>query len=233
MPDIVTIDEVKERLMVSSLTDPENALMETIRKGVESAVRNFVRWHITEEDRTVLLPSRSNSPIRDVLMLPSPYVTDVSAVYEDWSSIGGQNAGVFSSDTLLTVGVDYSLEMEVSGTSQEAALVRNRTRWCPYARSIKVVYTAGLTDDQLDGDFYYIKDAVLGEIVDRFKRASARQGVSGDAGPIVSEKLKDYAVKYAISEDRVTDRSNGRTPSGLLPETELALMAIVSFYDYF
>lgn len=231
MPDIVSIDDIADTLGVT-FTSADEALADRLRKSVEAAARRFVRWSITQETKTVLLPERASTG--RYLSLPTPFVSSVASVYEDWSSIGGQSTGVFPAATLLVSGKDYWVEYEtLSSFSREGTIIRNGCDWCPYLRSVKVTYTGGLTADHLSSDYIDIQDAIIGEVVERFKQAKGRQGVSGDVGPVVSEKLKDYSATYANNTSRTADRSNGHSPSGLLPETELRLQPYYNFYDHF
>lgn len=232
MTDIVSIDDIADTLGVT-FTAADEALADRLRKAVEAAVRRFVRWDITQASKTVFLPDRSSTG--RYLALPTPYVSAVASVYEDWSSVGGQSTGVFPASSLLTAGEDYWVEYEtLSVFSKEGTIIRYHQDWCPYLRSVKVTYTSGFTADQLAGDYIDIADAIIGETVERFKQAKSRQGVSGDIGPVISEKLKDYSATYFNNLERATVRKDGQLPaSGLLPETELRLMPYYNFYDHF
>jgi len=241
MTDIATVDDIEDSLGVT-FDSADEALCDRLRLSVEALARKYVRWAITEQEYTSLLSERGST--YGVLPLPVPFVTEVANVWEDWNSVGGQNSGVFSSATLLTVGEDYWVDYEsVSQFSREGVLRRNGARWCPYPRSIKVEYTAGLTANQLNDEFADIKDAIIYETAERFKLAKSKQGTAtggggstASSGPITSEKLKNYAVTFANQQAAYSGSSSGssgRIPSsGLLPETELRLQSIVNYYDY-
>lgn len=236
MSDIVSTANIATELGVT-FTVADEVLADRLRKTVEGMARQYVRWYITEDSYSHILPG--NAPVGRVLSLPQPFVTDVESVHEDVFAGGGSRVDAFSAETLLVNGEDYFLDVaDSSFGSPEGVIVRIGMDWPGMKRCVKVEYTAGLTEDQLTGDYSFVRDAIIYETVERLKYAKYRQGsgsdIGGDSGPAESERLKDYAVKYGNSMSRATGRSARQLPaSGLLPETELKLNSIMSFFDWF
>ena len=207
--DIVSTDDIHTELG-SGLGAEDLTLLGNIRKRTESLARQYVRWNITEDTYTHILPHRG--PIGCQLQLPQPYVSDVASVYEDSFSRGGQQADDFSSGTLLTVGDDYWLDYDASGEySKTGILVRSTQKWPPYDRCVKVTYTSGFDSDALDDGYIFVKDAIINETIARFHYRKERQGATGVSGTVKSERLKDYAISYAVGTDSLAPNSSGLT----------------------
>lgn len=228
---IITTDDIEAELNVT-LTSADYDKVDRIRQRVESLAKKFVRHGIASTSYTHILPPRG--PIRDVLQLPQLYLTAVAHVYEDRNARGGQGTGDFAADTELDQGTEWMIGESFTDFNEESCLLRIGTYWPSDPLTVKVVYTAGLTADKLNGEFYFVKDALIRECVEIFHYAKDREGASGSVGPVVSERLKDYAVSYSNNAKRITEIGPGRSSaSGLLPETELALHPIMSYYDAF
>lgn len=228
---IITTDDIETELNVT-LTSVDYDKVDRIRQRVESLAKKYVRHGIASTTYTHILPPRG--PIRDVLQLPQLYLTAVAHVYEDRNARGGQQAGDFAAATELDQGVEWMIGESFTDFNEESCLLRIGAYWPSEPLTVKVVYTAGLTAEKLRGEFYFVKDALIRECVEIFHYAKDREGASGSVGPVVSERLKDYAVSYSNNAKRITEIGPGRTSaSGLLPETELALNPIMSYYDAF
>lgn len=231
LTDIVDTEAIQVELDVT-LSSADFALLDRLRRSVESSVRQFVRWGIVSEEQTVYLPAQG--PVGRVLLLPSPYVSEVKSVWEDWQGHNGQREDSFGSSCLLTAGVDYFLSEDRTDWTGEGVLIRINKDWCPYERSIKVVFTAGLTEGQLNGEFFYVKDAIIGESIERYKYQKTRQGADGSEGVVVSERNKDWAQTIQPNVSRSTQATLMRMPAnGLLPETRDRLQPLVSYYSFF
>lgn len=228
---IITTDDIEAELNVT-LTSADYDKVDRIRQRVESLAKKFVRHGISSTSYTHILPPRG--PIRDVLQLPQLYLTAVAHVYEDRNARCGQGTGDFAADTELDQGAEWMIGESFTDFNEESCLLRIGAYWPSDPLTVKVVYTAGLTADKLKGEFYFVKDALIRECVEIFHYAKDREGASGSVGPVVSERLKDYAVSYSNNAKRITEIGPGRSSaSGLLPETELALHPIMSYYDAF
>lgn len=100
-----------------------------------------------------------------LLLKSRPVSPDGLQVYVDQSGLFGAASGSFASTTLLTYGLDYTLDIDQSdGTSRSGILYRVRSYWPKsYARqagwltpfqttdlgSVKVVYSGGYTINNL------------------------------------------------------------------------------------
>lgn len=228
---IISTDDIETELNVT-LSSADYDKVDRIRQRVESLAKKYVRHGIESATYTNILPPRG--PIRDILQLPQLYLTEVTHVYEDRSARGGQASGDFASNTELEQGVDFVISESFTDFSEESALLRVGQYWPSDPMTVKVIYVAGLSETKLNSEFYFVKDALIRECVELYHYAKDREGATGSVGPVVSERLKDYAVTYSNNAKRMTELSNGRSAaSGLLPETEIALQPIMSFYDHF
>lgn len=227
MVEIVDISEIIEMLGVgSSITDPDRSRLNSIKNRVENAVRRFVGHAITQPATPYVhyVPTRPNDfeyndfvqslpsgkvtftvaeQWSDVLQLPQIWLRSIVEVREDVSAFSG-GASIFSSDTLLTENTDYRADWDEPGFCRAAQLVRVGTMWPAAPRTVRVIYVAGLTAAELDGEYSDIKDVVIEETVSRFNMARARSGTAGGVGPIKSEMIgNEYSVTYDTS-DRFT-----------------------------
>jgi hypothetical protein len=207
-----------------ALSAADLTLLGNIQDRTEAAIRNYVRWPITEDSYTVYLPPWGDPGQR--LQLRHPFVTAVASVYEDLQSRGGQQSGDFAAATLLTAGTDFWIDYDESDYSREGILFRYAWEWPSFPRSIKVTYTAGFDATALANEFLYVQEAVIDETIERFHYRKARQGSSGVSGTIKSEKIGDYSVSYTVGADAL-----GTNVSGLKSSTESALQPIM-FYGW-
>ena len=119
----------------------------------------------------------------------------------------GHNAGTFPAESLITEGVQFYQDTDElpDGTSicRSGQLVRIGV-WPTTARCVKVTYVAGFTAAELAGtastgiDASDIADLVYEQISFEFSRWKARQASikAGSMGPLVSERMGDYAASY-------------------------------------
>lgn len=221
LTEIVTDAEVFSEIG-ATLTGDDLTLMQVTKNRVEAMVRVYCRWSITSATYTHFLPEIA--PVGNRLILPEPYVTSITSVHEDWVSSGGQGATDFPDESELTQGEDFFLDYTDSSMSTTGILVRRYKDWPPYERSVKVVYVAGLSASDLINKYYYVKEAILKEVVDRYRYTLERQGNSGSQGPVEMERLKDYTVRYGATST-VSRFSTGA--SGLFRETEMVLDPLV------
>lgn len=210
LADIVDTSDIETELG-GTLVGDDVTLLDSIRKATERSVRNYVRWNITEAEYTHYLPAYDVAGPR--LQLPQPFVTAVTSVHEDTQSRGGQQSGDFGSGTELTAGTDFWIDYDESNYSREGILFRNAGCWSRFPRTIKVVYTSGFDSDALDDEFLFVKQAVINETIARFHYRKERQGASGVAGTVKSEKLKDYSISYAVGADALSKDVSGLSSS--------------------
>jgi hypothetical protein len=204
------MDEVLSYMSKETETDSSVvARLELIQRLTERSIRRYVGTNIVQATYTHFLPSPGQCigkpDLGEVLRLPEYPVRSITTIHEDEYAYAGSAAGAFGSDDLLTSGSDYYLAVDQSGLSWFGHVVRISSTWAAIPGSLKVVYTAGWTADELDGDVddprldaSDIKLAVLKTISETYSRA-AQQNESG-GGRIISEKIDDYFVQYSANE---------------------------------
>jgi len=127
---IVDLSEVLLKLgLSSSVTDEEEALVAQAVIEAEGAVKKYLRYDPTKQERTELYPQfdvsregreavwESDSQVAyqrylsqastDELQLRHIPVRSISALYIDYDSRGGKASGAFGSESLKTEGTDY------------------------------------------------------------------------------------------------------------------------------
>lgn len=223
--EIATVNEVLAFLSLSStVTDDDKALIAMLKTGVENDCRQFVGHGITKpsSDYTHFLPAQNNRspeeglvqfdlvggkavPISQytsagsILVLPQMFVRAITSIYEDRAAYAGFGSNAFASSTLLTAGTDYYLDIDSTGMSLSGHVIRIGTCWSTEPRSIKAVYSAGLTFEELRSEYSFVRDSVILEVIQRFKMVKAQQGATSDGwAPIKSESFgQEYSVTYA------------------------------------
>lgn len=207
MATIASINEVLSYLGEETQTDTNT--LERIRmvhRFAERAVRRYIGANVIQTAYTHYLPSAARLPRAShsgpILRLPEFPVRSITKLYEDTSAYAGQASGAYPESSLLTPGVDYYLVVDDDGVSWFGHVVRLGGSWPSIGGSVKVVYTAGRTAAELDGDVTNprldasdIKLAVLKAVGENMIR---RDQHSGDGGPVESEKLDDWSATYAI-----------------------------------
>lgn len=245
--EIATIPEIVAELgMTATLTAADEAVLTQIKGRVEDLARRYVKHGIARAEYTVYLPGRDvfspesreyidvqndqvilNRSVVDghILQLPQVYVVNdgTLAVYEDFNAEGGQKAGDFAVGTLLTKGTDYRLDTDDSGElSDSGHLVRITGSWSSRARTIRATFNAGFTAAQLDSTYRDIKDAIINEVVMRFRMRKSQQGGGGGA-------IKGYSIGGQVSvtyDTSVLPRSGelaDSTKASLRPYKRIAL----------
>lgn len=151
-----------------------------------------------------------------ILQVPNIPLRSVTSLKADFSSAGGQNANDFSSATLLNLGTDYYVDYDapsiggtvpyLNGVSWSGHIRRWLGGvWPARMRSAQVVYTSGVTPDELDSeqafpvrDIRTIKHAAILANMLSYKELKAwGGGGTGTSGPIIAERLADYSVTYS------------------------------------
>ena len=228
---ITTDAEVQAYLGLSSLP----SLLTTVRPYAEQAVKSYLRYDPEQKVHTEILPNARRTSDRDNLVdvsgnkviyfgpstannmlavknLPvrdsnSTGVSDNPRVYEDYDAKFGQATDAFAASTELTLGTEFFIEYEQIGLSKSGTFIRVGGNWPSTYGTVKIVYTAGYSSDELAGtggdvDASDIKLATLITAAHIYKQA-VLNGSSGAAGlvsgAITSESLGDYS--YSVSGD--------------------------------
>ena len=225
-PEIVDVGEIIAELGIgSTVPNADRALLTSLKGRVENLCRRQVKHGITQPASPYYVEYhprangyvsgdgcmyelsggmvvQSNSGATGLIQLDNPFVRSISEVREDFSAHFGQ-AGDFPSSSILAADV-YALEVDTQlrdGTAlSKSGILRRRTgNWASRAGTVKVTYIAGFTAAELDDEFSDIKDAVIQEVVTRFKLAKSRSGATG-AGvyPLKSESI---GGQYSYTQD--------------------------------
>jgi hypothetical protein len=199
----------------------EMKLLFNLRKWVESQARSFVGHSITQATITneyqrrgdigsrgdhVFNPLEGDRAWYDIsansfgeyLLLDNGFVRSVTEVREDHGARFGQGASDFPSGSVLTSGEDYFLELESTGMGKGGRLIRRNRDWSSQPGTIRITYVCGFTDAELNGDYSYVKLALLEDLQIKFNVARSQRSSGG--GPVKKETwVGDYAVEYAVS----------------------------------
>lgn len=208
---IATRTEITNYLGIDP-SDDDGRLLTFLHGVIERRVKDFVQSNIENDDYVHYFPAdddRRNAFLGitpgfgpDVLKLPQVPVKSVASVYEDAGAYGGQAAGAWATDTLLTAGEDYFVDFNESGICKTGFVRRIAGRWCSVPRSIKVSYNAGYSAGELSGEHSAIKLAAILGVVKAFNECKSNRSTDGvgTVGPIISESLADYSVSYSDAQ---------------------------------
>lgn len=170
MPILTNLNELKVLLEI----DPNNTSEDTkiwffVEYASQIILELLNRQNIFIASRTEIY-NGTNTP-RLVLNSRPVYTSPTIRVWVDGSANYGSSSGAWASNTELTYGEDFCLQVDqVDGTSRSAILVRLKKVWekkfarasyyltpfiVPDTGSIKITYTAGYTVDNLPADFRF------------------------------------------------------------------------------
>lgn len=242
---ITTASEVASYLGLSSTP----TLLTTLLPYGEAEVKKFLRYDPEQQEHTEIYPASQRAADRDVLVdvrgdkaiftgghqannflyvkhLPvrDSSATGVSSdpqVFEDYDARFGQASGAFAASTEIDRGDEWYLDYEYAGLSKSGKFVRVGANWPTQAGTVKIVYTAGYSADELAGtggdvDVSDIKLACLIAVGHLYKQAvlNGSTGAAGlTAGPIVSESITDYSYTVSGGAAERMGYSRGGLPS--------------------
>ena len=231
MPSLVETDDIFAYLSITP-TPAQSDAMEVIKNGMESAVKRFCRWNLTEKTLTSYLPLNPvavgyHVPTAEVgygfgavtsgrnrLQLPAMHVKSITSIYEDYGAKAGFNAEDFPSTTLLTAGDDYFLEKDSGSTySESGGVIRVGCNWSSVPGTIKVVFVAGFSESELSGEFNGIRYATIRECAKAWI-ARQRENVlvssdGSDALTVSRERLGDHDISYHNPNSRANQSDYG------------------------
>jgi len=125
----------------------------------------------------------------------TPVIATAIEVREDLSAYAGQSSDPWNSDTILTQGTDYWLDLDEPAMSRTGLLHRVGS-WPNEPRSVKVTYYGGYAASQLNGAAAgAIKLAAILTVVKAFKETKVNQSIT-TVGSVVSETIGKYSVSY-------------------------------------
>jgi hypothetical protein len=253
---IVTRSEVLEELGITTPTDAEESVIDKAILKATAAVRRYLGYDPMYAERTEYYPQRSyqaqggrgvwevtdtSAVLRQIsdaatseVQLQHLPIRGTPSVWVDSSAKSGTASGAFATETAYTEGTEFWANYDC----QDAAglkvcrdgLLRAYGSWPTEPGSVKVIYPAGYTAEELRGsdgrlDATPIWDAVLTEAVRRARQVLTMQ--NGTLGLPVGLKTSESLGSYSYSLDGA---SAARLFKGdLLDETKMALEAFVNF----
>ncbi len=239
MGNIVDISSVFLELGLSSTcTDTERAICEAALRKAEGAVRRHLQYDPVKRSRTEFYPQSnhamnstghvweanatqayarqvSESASTELQVQHIPIRSDTAIeLYIDYDGRSGSKATSFPASSQKTEGTDYWANYQGNDDNGNAlcrdGILRSIGLWPSEAGAVKIIYTAGYTVAELQGegilvDASPIWESVLDEAVRRAKKVFLQMkstAVGWIAGPVVSENLGDYS--YSIDAAMAT-----------------------------
>jgi len=261
MGRIIDISEALLELGLSgSVTEQERGIVQTAITRAEGAVKRHLKYDPVLTSRTEYYPmidrllsirdavwevSSTDAYIRDrgeganqLLQVRHIPIRSVPVIdlRVDYGARSGTVVGSFAAETQKIEGSDFwpnydSVDSDGNKVCLDG-LIRNQGSWPSEAGSIRIVYSAGYTPEELHGqddviDASPIMDAVLDETVRRTKKAFTlmKSSVGLGTGVLTAERMGDYS--YSASTSSVDALFGGK--SDLLAETMSKLEAYVNF----
>lgn len=178
-PTLTNLSELQTFMQLGSISDAESGFYLQLLALAETAVQRICGRQFVYDTYTEYLDGEGTFGF---LLRETPVLT-ITSLYVDTTAYGGQAAGAFAADKLLTQGVDFYLDVDDSkGTlSNSGRVARIGRRWpnsltfisqqnnprltpmpmaCP--KCVKVIYTAGYRLIPMD-----LKAAVFQIVADR------------------------------------------------------------------
>lgn len=248
---LTTRAEVFEMLGISlTATEGDRALFQLIHRPAEACLMSWLnRESLAYQQHVEYLPQGSVSDrevdfhlstaerIGDSVHLspigPAPATLQLAhrpvwnysmEVREDTGANAGQATDAFNSDTILTQGTDYWLDVTGEGVLDGSStlisatgLVRHSSAWPSEPRSVKVTYYGGETVTRLAQNMANLKWAALLTVVASFRTAEEIQGGTEGA---VSESIG----KYSYSRDGSAAKQYSMQQFSVPPEAQRAAM---------
>ena len=218
---LTTLTDVKLALNITSAAQDDQ--LSTLIPSAEQVIKNYVHRDLESQTYTQIY---SGTDQRHLVLRQTP-VTAITSVYEDDDAYYGQGqAPVFDSTTLLTEGIDFVLDRDISTTYSKSGILWRIGYVWPKARrhyyyrtlshepgppfgNIKVTYVAGFSPIPDD-----IKYAVA--MLVRWMQRSIQFG----GQQLQRERLGDYA--YELGRKRLdTDFELGSLRATLAPYREI------------
>lgn len=212
-----------------SVTTAGQTLLGILQPMVESAISKFLGWRVVgassftsvtefqprKGDRGwtaadwfafdlspggQVVPRQYNRADLSIIQLDRLPVRAITSVYINTAGwMGGDANGTFPSTTLMSA-TEYHLDVISTGISWTGHVIRNFGNWPAWPMSTKITYTAGLTEDELNGDYSAIKLVALEELADAYRAAMARANAALQGGPIQSVGIEDFSTSIGVSD---------------------------------
>lgn len=255
---LIDVSEILLLLGISTNpTDDERALAVLCTQYATGAIKRYLQYDPTQASRTEYYPQQDTTPVnaerifdtntteafeRRVngsagmdLQLKHVPVRSITSLNIDYDGRFGTRSGSFGSSTLKTQGVDFWPVFDSVDSSGNPVcsdgILKSQGLWPQNPGSVKIVYIAGYSSDELRGkdsviDASPIWEAACEETVRRFLKAKSRakSALAGFSGPLTSERLGDYSYTANSELMGVLIGNND-----LLPETQDKLSQFVNY----
>jgi hypothetical protein len=210
-PELTTLPECLSYTgLGETASDVQMGRLQFVKRGVEQMIRNFFGSNIISTTYTQYYPTGNPFDITagitkgmNILRLKNYPVTSITSINEDTQAKFGTATNAFPSGSLLTEGSDFFQVLEQDNWNRWGEVIRDNLCWPVEPGSIKVVYTAGWTQDQLRGhdsdpdktasDLHM---AILQAIVENYTEIISMGGKGGQSGPIKRERFVDEEYEY-------------------------------------
>lgn len=207
---IVTADEFNV-FMDNGLSSADLAIVRAYAPVVDRLIKKYLGYNVEQQTYTQFLPdfnvqaqtdalitgaeSLSSTSARNVLRLPQLPVRSITSVHENanaWAS----DPPDFASSYLVPAG-SMQLDTLDAGISWTGNLIRLSGAWLTTERSVRVVYVAGLTAEELAGDDYAeFKGAAyitLQTWLNAIKMQRFNASTGGSPGIVTSESIDGWS----------------------------------------
>ena len=256
MGKIVDVSEALLVLGLSgSVTEEERAIVNDAIMKAEGAVKRYLHYDPVQALRTEYYPRADYGPQSDegvweiagdqaYLRRPATGAGDELQVLRipirsspaidlriDYDGRSGAGASAFPLTSLKVEGVDFwpnydSVDSDDNRMCRDG-IIRSFGAWPTTPGSVRIIYTAGYTAEELHGqdsvvDAAPIVDAVIDETVRRVKKTYAlmKQTSGWVPGQIKSERLGDYAYTLGDGGGGGAAASLTGSTMDLMPETK-------------
>lgn len=215
--------------MAGSISAADEALLDLVHPLAESALETWMQQSLQYQRHVEYFPIgqpqfetetslddvefRANSAVirttsrvgSDFLALKhTPVITTGLEVREDVDANAGQASSSFGSDSILTIGDDYFLDVDEETTIDGATVQLSRTgilhrigAWPVEPRSVKVSYYGGWAASQMFGPRAgVIKWGAMETVANAFRSAKANNGVSAGRGPLLAESIGKWSGSF-------------------------------------
>ena len=219
--------------------DAERGIVQQMQKYVENKAKKFLGYDPEQKTHTEYFPFSAGgngagggftldvnashtharfeaiSTLRESLQLRAVPVRSITSLRVDENGRFGKGTDAFPSGSAWTEGEDFFPEYEQDGLCRSGLLLSHGS-WPAEPGSVKVVYVAGYTKNELNGtledaadleDASGIKGAIITGMLVSFQKWNAwkKNSRAGVGGPFQSEKAQDYS--YTISPTLVSQLS--------------------------
>jgi len=238
-------------------TDAQRVVCQMSLRSAEGAVKKYLQYNPAQLERTEYYPrSDRNSGAGGVwqanesqayweresgrsgveLQVQHLPIRSISAIYVDVDGRFGQKSGAFASGTQKTAGTDYWMTYDGNDSTGTGycgdGIIRSFGIWPTEPGSIKIVYTAGYTPEELRGqddilDASPIWSTIIDETIRRMKQAAARQ-YSSRGGLATGPKISESAGDYSYSTDASIYAKLIDGDRDLLPESKYKLRGFMN-----